>query len=1499
MNLAELLKAVDALTVSGARYRPHRHLLLLTIIELIQRDDHTSNRFEFTTGLRQLFSHYFDTYARGRDRDRPWTPFFHLRSSGFWHLHARPGQEELLARLSSVGGASELKQIVAYASLSEDVFSLLRDPESAEQIRRHTIGILTANREDEPRHLGIGERSSVYMADTGLSGSLFAHEDRAIREIRDKIGVLGRSLANYNLYDRTTNAYLECDLILVMRSGLYIVELKHWTGRIQVQPHQWLIDGSRYRTDPHVSNALKCKVLKGVYEHDHPTYPTLWVQSVVVLTNPEATVQNADDPRRAAEQRRQNVTLQSIDDLDAYLRRCEGLSREGARVRLSDGHVLAIASGLERAAGPRPATQFAIPGYQIVEHLAQRPERIEVLARALDGRARGLVRFRVYRPSAADSSSERARLVRVAYNTAEALDRIGDHPNIQRVWVEPNSGGDIVERCAWSEAGTLRQLLEATHGKIEQPQALDICLGLARALQAAHDAGVIHRAVKPEHVLLVNDVPRLTDFDLSFHLDRPPEVGTVLPHDRRLPDDGYTAPELLKGGDADEGADTFALGAIAYQLLTGAKPFETVRQFLADGGKLGPAALRSLADRGLPQALIKALDNTLLADPQARCRDAELLAEAFEAARQAGEPLPSDPNAELQPGDTYDVYEVLQLVGRGATAQTYRARARLDEQVAIKLYHYEIDRERIFYEDALAREISSPHIVRALDRAHRWNGVRYFSVLDYVEGETLRARIERGEHPDREAFLKAACGLLEALEAYHGRTVEGEPSPIVHGDVKPDNIMLGANGEPLLFDLSVAGPPRVDIFAGTLGYVPPDRLAGAEMQFAPDGDLFALGVTLWEWLFGARPYGLPTVGASPARARTPQSDIPGEWIAWLARAVATTAQQRYASVAEMRQALIELATAPLPQTPKPPKPEPARPPVGPLQIANTNPFVPYLNSLSNASAGNEHATAEAQANSAQFERVHVPNPLTDQLLQRLTVDRRHVILTGNAGDGKTTIAAEILERLSGRGGLTQQRVTVPAQRLTIVKDMSELPADERAGLLREALYSDGQVYLIVSNTGTLLEAARQLGDAQAAGIESELLGALEADHIVPVLGGRLDLLNVGRTDSIATACAVLERMLQAENWADCERCSLAGQCPLRANILLLQEHSARVLQRVGLAYRRLYEYGVRLTLRQMTGHLAYALTANNSCADLARLGALALEAAQPDALFSNRFFGEDSAGLRDEALQLYPVRMIRQAEFGVLLDPRLEALLWAGPDPVSALNGRALKAFRRLRGATERPSAAARRQARRLVFLFGALDGAQGDDFLSLFLRSPMLLRYGAVTRDTHRLPSRTEEEWRCQVLQVLQERYCAVKLPEKAWRSTDRLYLTLARNQLGSNTQVVLGSFATAEFEVTLQAGHRAVPNSASRLALQHGQSGASLPLDLPFLDHVARRYYGEVATEVSAFYDDRLERFKAELLRAASTANERLELLRVGQERQLQPVRVEFGPDTMEVFR
>ena len=84
-----------------------------------------------------------------------------------------------------------------------------------------------------------------------------------------------------------------------------------------------------------------------------------------------------------------------------------------------------------------------------------------------------------------------------------------------------------------------------------------------------------------------------------------------------------------------------------------------------------------------------------------------------------------------------------------------------------------------------------------------------------------------------------------------------------------------------------------------------------------------------------------------------------------------------------------------------------------LYTSTYNPFVSYLNSLSNASAGNENATAEAQLTNEHFNKIAVDNPLTDFVYDKIMRERCNVILTGNAGDGKTTIAADIFERLSG------------------------------------------------------------------------------------------------------------------------------------------------------------------------------------------------------------------------------------------------------------------------------------------------------------------------------------------------------------------------------------------------------------------------------------------------------------------------------------------------------
>lgn len=1513
MLIDEFLKRLDNLTPHGAGFKPHKYLLLLTILDLLEGQQVPKNEFPFDARMRHKFTSYFRQYAGENDRNRPCAPFFHLGSSGFWHLRALPGRERELANLTTVGGPRELVENVDYGYLSDAVFDLLSNRSVAAMVRERIKTILTTERCLEDRREA-RESRSAYEEEEGQP-SIFAHEERAIRAIRNAIGRGRVLLTNLELRDRQSNNYFEYDAVLLTYAGILVVELKHWSGHIQILPYSWIIDSYRYRRDPHLSNGYKCKLLKGLYEHEFPTFPSLWVESVVVLTNPEAAVEGADSPSAAAVGNRHNLTLASIDDFLSYIKKREASPEN--RV-LSDGEITAVASFLQRlSSGPRRAG-YVVPGYETVRYLAQRPECIELIARPIDGRTRGLNRFRVFRVPAQATAEERKRALRKAYNTLEVVSKIGDHPNIHKVWVVGSEEGDIIEGSDWSEAGTLKDFLVARAGPVPPDEALRICHGLALALAAAHDAGIIHRAVKPKHVLMMNGVPKLTDFDLSFQLEEKRDV-TVIPSSSVLKDDGYTAPELLEGKDIDEGTDLFSLGVIAYELLTGEKPFATARQLVALGGQLNDKQVGRLTATGISEKVATAIASAIVADRRSRLRDAWRMVDVLGSVIDSSvEEATRVPNAILEPGSRYDVYEILAFLGQGAEAQTYQARTIRGELVALKLFNQEIPRERIFQQQAAASSVVSPHVVRCDGRMGHWQNERYFLVMEYVDGESLRAEIDRGGRPDRESFQRVALGLLEGLAAFHGRRDEdGELAPLIHGDVKPDNILLTRNGEPKLADFSVAGPPRIDGFQGTVGYVPPDRILGEQMQFAADGDLFALGVSLWEWTFGRKPYENVVIDARAELPNTDDCPLSQAQLSWLRKAVATTEADRFASVEEMREALVSGSVGVVEQevmpevTPEVPAEKDVRGEEGftaepstamiALAAAAGNRFVCYLNSLSSASAGNENATAEAQTSNPLFERIRVPNKLARLLFNKLVEERQSVILTGNAGDGKTTIAAEVYQRLTRQPMPVNRRVEVFDKGVVIVKDMSELPAAERAQVLAEAARSQERVYLIVSNTGTLLESARHLSldGIEPHELRSQLLTALESDEVTPILNGRLHLLNVGRSDSIDTACEVFRRMMEAENWGECQACDLSGRCPIFTNVLLVQDNKDVVLRRTELAYRRLYEYGVRLTMRQMTGHLAYALTAGRDCADIRRLSDIALADCLTGSLFFNRFFGDDGQQSPPEAAQLLAVKHVRDSEFGVMLDPEFERSLWGRDTGTVRLKGAALVQYKKLKGDSDAPNAAARRQVRRLVYFMGLMDGEDEKRYVSMFLRSPMLIDYLTITTSSQGVPPMLETQWRCQVMQVLQEHFGGVRLPEGSWKTTSRLYVTLNPRSSGTATQIVLASFATEDCQLAVEAGHHAVESGRGRLQLRWRNGLAKMELDLPFLDYVAQRYEGEMAAQLSAHYADRLERFKASLLEASagSTDQSELQLLRIGADRQFKPLRIHFYGDHLEV--
>jgi serine/threonine protein kinase len=210
-------------------------------------------------------------------------------------------------------------------------------------------------------------------------------------------------------------------------------------------------------------------------------------------------------------------------------------------------------------------------------------------------------------------------------------------PHVARVLA---SGVDADHEAPWMAMELLRgqdlgSLLEA-RGPLALPQTLAMCAQLCDALGAAHDAGIVHRDVKPENVFLAHDgqrlVVKLLDFGISAKGQCPcASAGTP----------AFMAPEQFLGADAAPGADVWSLGLLVFRLLTG-RYFWRSAEGLARPGRLMhevlsapvPAGSRRAAEMGasFPATLDAWLARCLERDPSKRYADARA---AFEALARA------------------------------------------------------------------------------------------------------------------------------------------------------------------------------------------------------------------------------------------------------------------------------------------------------------------------------------------------------------------------------------------------------------------------------------------------------------------------------------------------------------------------------------------------------------------------------------------------------------------------------------------------------------------------------------------------------------------------------------------------------------------------------------------------------------------------------------------------------------------------------------------------
>ena len=212
-------------------------------------------------------------------------------------------------------------------------------------------------------------------------------------------------------------------------------------------------------------------------------------------------------------------------------------------------------------------------------------------------------------------------------------------------------------------------------------------------------------------------------------------------------------------------------------------------------------------------------------------------------------------------------YEPLEVVGRGGEGEVIRALDHLHgRQVALKVRPVadEASRAQLLSEARLLLSLS-PHPGLPLVREDFFVDDRYVIAMDWIEGTDLEALLDASGRPGLDPalaidYLEQAAEALEHLHSH-------DP-PVVHGDVKPANLILTSSGRVVLVDFGLSSTPTDDLRrAGTAGYVAPEVAAGARPTAA--SDVYSFAATALALLTGE-----PPIGGAPSWGAIERERIP-------------------------------------------------------------------------------------------------------------------------------------------------------------------------------------------------------------------------------------------------------------------------------------------------------------------------------------------------------------------------------------------------------------------------------------------------------------------------------------------------------------------------------------------------------------------------------------------------------------------------------------------------
>jgi len=399
---------------------------------------------------------------------------------------------------------------------------------------------------------------------------------------------------------------------------------------------------------------------------------------------------------------------------------------------------------------------------------------------------------------------------------------------------------------------TLKALVERD-GPLDVERVLRMLRAFARTLGAAHGRGIVHGDLRPE-LLFLDDgpVPTLTGFGRAQDAGEKASVSDVDDVSSLSP---FYCPDLFVQDALAPSVDVYGLAALAYFALTAHAPIS-----FGESSNMARAIGKLLAEPPPPPSthrpelarLDEVFARALAKKQEERPPSVDAFVQALFDARAGRSPRPRALKVP-EVGAQLEGYTIVSNLGRGGMGTVLLAEDRtLGRRVAMKFLHAlsESRRARFLDEARALATLRDPAVVQVYSVGEH-DGAP-FLVMEYVPGPQVSQLLDEGDLP-----LEDALSILEqtavGVAAIHAKG-------LVHGDVKPSNVLVGPAFRVVVIDFGLArafASFTDESVSGTPGYMAPELLAEVRADLAPRLDVYALGVMTYELLTGELPFDAP------------------------------------------------------------------------------------------------------------------------------------------------------------------------------------------------------------------------------------------------------------------------------------------------------------------------------------------------------------------------------------------------------------------------------------------------------------------------------------------------------------------------------------------------------------------------------------------------------------------------------------------------------------------